>query len=410
MKPVTDSEATTSGTDLQPQIVEGVSSHVFEDQLLIFSEGLQKLYSLNPSAALIWSCYESHMSFDDVAAALMQTYGIAREQARADVTDALSEWAAVGLVGKGSSQKHGIEVAQALSEEWGDSSDLLQAAPGDPYSGFRLRLAGVEFVIRIASEEIKRRLSDVLGHLESKSEGPARRVEIVESGGLYRIYAPRVPVAEDIDLRHLIPVVTQIVLQSAYKSSDFLIAVHAAVLGLRNQCMILPGQSGNGKTTLAAAMIANGFKYFTDEVGLVDRSSQHVIPAPVGLRVKESGWNLIAAMFPDLDRLPWHVLLDGQRLRYLRPPPGSFAKDPEDRCPARWIVFPRYAADAQTGISPISRVDAISRLQSAGYDIGGIFDRAKITEILSWLKTVDCYEMTVKRLDKAVTLLRSLAD
>ena len=391
-----------------PMIVAGVSSHMFEDQLLIFSERHQKLYALNNSAAFIWMSCEERMTSSELVATLANTYGIGKDQARSDVSTALTEWTAAGLI-------HGEEPSwQDLAGEENNLDFRLDApAPHtllnpDTETGFRLSLLGNDILIRYASGDLSARLSEVFGHLESTSSEPPRVVDIVQSDDRYWIYAPGLPAVEGIDSQHLISTLTQTVLRSAYRTCNFLIAVHAAVLSLGTKCVILSGHSGTGKSTLAGALIKDGFTYFTDEVALIDRASHQVVPAPVSLRIKEAGWDVVGSMFPDLHRMSRHVLLDGSRLRYLSPPAGTFVKDFSDSCPAGWLVFPQYSPDEETTIAPVSRIDAIARLQSNGYDIGGLLDRNKIIEILSWLKTVDCFEMKVNQLDEAVAVIRSL--
>jgi hypothetical protein len=303
---------------------------------------------------------------------------------------------------------------QDLSEE-DPGIDIWVAPPDDDCvaaakvsDGFRVSLLGSEFVIHCASEEAQALFYPVFAHLESSSAEPARLVDIAYTEEGFRICAPSVPLVEHIASQHLTTTLTQTVLRSAYKNCNFLIAVHAAVLSLGEQCIILSGQSGSGKSTLTAAMIRNGFTYFTDEVAVVDRSSLRVIPAPVSLRIKEGGWDIVGALFPELYQLPPHELLDGGRLRYLPPPTGTFAQGLHDSLPARWLVFPRYTPDQNTALVPLSRVEAISRLQSTGYDVGNVLDRQQIQEILSWVKTVACFDMTVSRLDEALSLLRGL--
>ncbi|MGO9118783.1 MAG: hypothetical protein ACLQPD_14390 [Desulfomonilaceae bacterium] len=48
-------------------IASGISSHIFENELLIFSEGSQTLYSFNHSAAFIWCCCEDGMTLHEIA-------------------------------------------------------------------------------------------------------------------------------------------------------------------------------------------------------------------------------------------------------------------------------------------------------------------------------------------------------
>ncbi len=389
-------------------IADDVSSHVFEDQLVIFSESTQKLYSLNPSAAFIWSCYENRRSFDEVVDAVIHTYGVESKRAQADVINLITNWVELGLFNIDSSGGKHLTELEKKPATCEHSIDSPQAPPIGSYSGLHFSLSGKNFLVRCATEEIRNNLLEVFAHLEPDSLEPAIPVDIVKSYGRFYVYHLGSLVVGSVEQEHLVSIVTQTLLQIAYRHCDFLIAVHAAVLSVRNRCVIFPGESGAGKTTLATALMRDGFQYLTDEVALLDRSTRYVIPVPVSLRIKEGAWETTARMFPDLEHLPWHIMLDGQRLRYLPPPPGSFARDLSESCPARWLVFPRYSSDTKTAISSISRIEALGRLQSAGYEIHGHFDRAKINELLSWVKTVDCYELTFHRLEDAVSILRSL--
>ena len=394
--------------DRTPMIAEDVSSHLFEDQLLVFSERHQELYALNNSAALIWSCCENRVTCDELVATLVNSYGIERDQARSDVNTAITEWTTAGLLRIDEPGWQDL-AADESNPDIGLDADVAYAPHDvDALSGFCLSLLGHEVVVRCASHDLSTRLSEVFGHLKSRSSEPTRIVDIVQSHDGYRIFAPGVPAAEGILFQHLISVLTQTVLQSAYRTSNFLIAVHAAVLSLGKRCVIFSGHSGTGKSTLAAALIKNGFTYFTDEVAIVDRVSHHVLPAPVSLRIKENGCDVVGAMFPQIYRSALHMQLDGSKLRYLPPSAGSFVKDVGDSSLAGWLVFPRYAPQEETSLEPISRIDAMARLQSTGYDVGRLLDRQKVTEILAWLKTVDCFEMKVNQLDETVTIIRSL--
>ncbi len=408
MRASSESTSTSLMTKPLQGIADDVSSHVFEDQLVIFSESTQKLYSLNPSAAFIWSCCENHRNFDEVVDAVIQAYGLESKRAQEDVIKLVTNWVELGLFNIDSIDEKHHTVPEKEPATCEHSIDSPQVSPIGSYSGLHFSLSGKNFLVRCAAEEVRKNLLAVFAHLEPDSLEPAIPIDIVESGGRFYVYHLGSLLVGSVGQEHLVSMVTQTLLPIAYRHCDFLIAVHAAVLSVRNQCVIFPGESGCGKTTLAMALIRDGFQYLTDEVALLDRSSRYVIPVPVSLRIKESAWDITARMFPDLVHLPWHIMLDGQRLRYLPPPPGSFARDLSESCPARWLVFPRYSSDTKTAISSISRIEALGRLQSAGYEIHGPFDRAKITELLSWVKTVDCYELTFHRLEDAVSILRSL--
>ena len=63
-------------------------------------------------------------------------------------------------------------------------------------------------------------------------------------------------------------------------------AIHAGAVTKGEQCFILPGKSGHGKSTLTAWLISNGYHYLTDELILLSPAGQ-VLPLtrPISLKI-----------------------------------------------------------------------------------------------------------------------------
>ena len=64
-----------------------------------------------------------------------------------------------------------------------------------------------------------------------------------------------------------------------------LLAVHAAVVAKRGVTVVIPGESGAGKTTLTVALLQQGWAYATDEAYAVDWDSDvaRAYPRPLGI-------------------------------------------------------------------------------------------------------------------------------
>jgi hypothetical protein len=95
----------------------------------------------------------------------------------------------------------------------------------------------------------------------------------------------------------------------------------AAVAAPAGGGVILAGGAGLGKTTLTLALLARGFRFFSDDVAAVGRADGHLYPFPRRLGVRVAG-----------TRLGEKALLDAATLA-----PGS----PPDRptCPARFLFL-----------------------------------------------------------------------
>ena len=62
--------------------------------------------------------------------------------------------------------------------------------------------------------------------------------------------------------------------------------IHGAALSVSERCVIISGESGSGKSSLAWFMSHNGFDYLSDELAPVDPAVLHVEPYPHALCLK----------------------------------------------------------------------------------------------------------------------------
>jgi hypothetical protein len=111
------------------------------------------------------------------------------------------------------------------------------------------------------------------------------------------------PVAKNVDLDFgLMMIETQIRIFLGQEAPNR-IFVHAGVVAVGDQAVLLPGRSFAGKTTLVKAFVHAGATYFSDEFAILDeqglvhpyltrlsiRDPDHFVPAPPGPRNESSG-------------------------------------------------------------------------------------------------------------------------
>ena len=182
--------------------------------------------------------------------------------------------------------------------------------------------------------------------------------------------------------------------------------VHAGTIAAGDAGIILPAQSGSGKSTLTAALVADGFSYFSDEVAVIDRGTGMLLPFPKAIKLEPDCVAVLASRYPELARASADPERDRSRQTYLRPPDDAWPDGPAE---FRHIVFPRYIAGARTQLTAISRSDAFERLLAHSFSArehaaGGIRD------IVGSLQRCEAYELTVGNLDDAVAAIRQLVD
>jgi HprK-related kinase A len=182
--------------------------------------------------------------------------------------------------------------------------------------------------------------------------------------------------------------------------------IHAAVVGRGEAALILPGTPGSGKSTIAAALVAEGWRLLTDEIALLVPDSATLMPLVRPISLKNQSIDIIRARAPDA--VFSRTVLDTHKgsLALLRPPAASVAamRSPAE---ARWLVFPRYAKSTQPLFAAKSRAMSFHALarNAFNYEIHGESGFRTLARLIS---QVECRDLVFDDLDYALAAIRSL--
>lgn len=128
-------------------------------------------------------------------------------------------------------------------------------------------------------------------------------------------------------------------------------ALHAGCVCKDNRCFILPGRSGNGKSTLTSWLVLNGFQYLTDELVFLN-SDAEVLPLtrPISLKIGP-------------DHPSW--LLSGEHTNIISSDTGSMiphrllnTEFKQQQPKVTDIIFPLFKPDAKLELKKISPAKA----------------------------------------------------
>ena len=186
------------------------------------------------------------------------------------------------------------------------------------------------------------------------------------------------------------------------------LTIHAASLERNGGAVILPAPPGSGKSTLCAALALRGWRLLTDEMSLIDPRTieAHALARPINL--KNASIDLIRAFAPDSVWGPETYDTAKGRVTHLRPPPASVERMLEAAEP-RWIVFPRYVADAEPLLTPRGKATTFIHFaqNSFNYSTLGSLGFAVAGNLVS---QCDCYDFTYSRLEDALEVFDWLAE
>jgi len=269
------------------------------------------------------------------------------------------------------------------------------------------RLLTTRFRLCLESTAEDTTVRQALAHLEIQAPAAVDvDLDVLEAAGGHLLCEDLLPVGHCAALDHLVPMVKSWMRQTAINRYHYFMAIHAGVVGHGGRCLVLPGASGRGKTTLTAALSRGGFRYHSDEFALLEERTLRVRPVPLSLTVKPGAVDPLVPYYPEIERLPAHVREDGQIVRYLSP-----AADPtewERSDPVGWVVFPLYARDAATALRPVSKPEALRRLLRECLVLPERLDRVGVEQLVTWIREVECYELPMSSLGAAILLLQQL--
>lgn len=150
--------------------------------------------------------------------------------------------------------------------------------------------------------------------------------------------------------------------------------IHAAAMSRDGAGIILAGTPGQGKSTLAAGLLARGWKYLSDEFALIDANTGRLEPFPKALCIKSGSFAPVLELGLPLDLK--RVLHKGGKGPVSLVDPLAVRRDAvSEPCPVGMIVFPQYDASAAPAIESVSRARAVFDLVQVSFNFTKFRDR-----------------------------------
>ncbi|MBF0191256.1 MAG: HprK-related kinase A [Magnetococcales bacterium] len=188
----------------------------------------------------------------------------------------------------------------------------------------------------------------------------------------------------------------------ARRSNQYLM-LHSAVVARGERAVILPGLPGSGKSTLCAALVARGWRLFSDEFALVRPETGLLHPLPRPIALKNDSIDIIRAFHPEAVIGPVFPKTRKGNVAHMQPPAASVYAEAETARPT-WVITPRFQPQAPAELDPVPLDHGFMRLaaHSFNYELMGARGFATVARLT---RSCRFFELTYGDLAEAVALL-----
>ncbi len=246
---------------------------------------------------------------------------------------------------------------------------------------------------------------------DTAAEDQTIQIEVRRSGRsrigrpLYRVYADGEEVGGWQRSNGVFPLVEWgINLRIIARRSEYL-QFHAASMAFQGNGAIFAGDSGRGKSTLAALLMTRGWQYLCDEFALVDRSTLKLHAFPKALCIKAGSYPIARRLGLPFARRRDYIKQSKGRVGYVNPRdvgPDAVAEPTA----MRYVMFPTYAGGTTPRLGPISRAEAAMGLFRCCFNRHAIGDDT-LPIIQRLVSGASCFRLEVGEPDATGALLEA---
>lgn len=181
--------------------------------------------------------------------------------------------------------------------------------------------------------------------------------------------------------------------------------LHAGVVARDDRALLLPAEPGSGKSTLTCALNLAGWRFLSDEFGVVDPVSGQVLPMLKPAALKNRSIDIIGAR-PGARIGPLFPKTHKGDVAHFVPDRQSFLNRRRGATPCL-VVFPRFQAGAALYCAPLAPAQAAMRLGLNSFNYQSLGPVGFAT-VVGLAQRTQAYELVYADLDDAVAHIETL--
>lgn len=186
---------------------------------------------------------------------------------------------------------------------------------------------------------------------------------------------------------------------------DWVATFHASTVTNGTEAIMIIGDSGNGKSTLSALLMAHGLDVLADDFTPLHKD-MNLYRYPAAISIKKGAFNVLKTQIQNFESLK--TITNGPKkvnLKYLAPI-SEFEKS-EAYMPCQKIVYVKFDASKTSTLKEISTGNILETLIPDSWISP---NEHHALQFINWLKQLRCFELNYSDTDFAITKFKRLFD
>ncbi len=181
-------------------------------------------------------------------------------------------------------------------------------------------------------------------------------------------------------------------------------AIHGATLRTTSgRHIMLSGDSGRGKTTLALGLARNCFDLLSDDISSLDANRNVLVPILMNPSVKEGAWGVLSDLYPELEAQE-PVDIKGRLCKYVHRNNSASDGDPHT---IDALIFPNWQPGAKASLTPFDGHESLLSMLRWSYLPN---DQKEVQAIADFLASIPQYELTYSEFSDAKSVIMELPE
>jgi hypothetical protein len=279
-----------------------------------------------------------------------------------------------------------------------------------PYSTRRYQLTRNLIEFSYENQQFESYFHPLISYLETeKTTGKISRIELYEYQGssVLRLNGEVKGVWTKDTIHRLIGFTYMSMLNEMHNKNDdfWLMTVHAAALTNGRKTILIPAESGSGKTTMAAMLQSRGYQLLSDDFVPIDRQLFRAWPFPIAMSVKVGAVEVLSSLYSNLEQKPIRQTAAKKAVRYLSPEYNP--ESPNLAFPIKDVISIKYDPTIEFEFKKADRLKSIKLMLDQSWILpnpenAGIF----LDRVAQW----SFYQLTYSNNEKALDAISKIFD